>query len=115
MHHELSKHEKKIARMLIDKGVDAEFRTALEESSEILSAWKNGDIDNRAGYHKVFKKIMEYDKRIANRYDGLTGSRYLLTIAGIYIDGQITTEDIKDFSEQTRAILNELLQFSKRR
>lgn len=36
MHHELSKHEKKIARMLIDKGVDAEFRSALEESSEIL-------------------------------------------------------------------------------
>ena len=111
--HELSKREKKIARIIIDKGVDAEFKTALEQAHEILSEWKKGSMDNRTGYYKLFKKIMEQNKRIADRYDGLTGSRYLLTVGRIYEDGQVTEEDIKDFSEETKAVLNRWLQFSK--
>ena len=113
MQHELSKNEKKIARILIDKGTDIEFRTALEQVDKIITEWKNGGMDNRTAYHKMFKKVDEQDSRISNRYDGLKGSKYLLTVASIYIDGQIDEEDIKDFSDQTRAILNELLRFSK--
>lgn len=113
MSHELSKREKKIARILIDKGVDTEFRMALEQADKILLEWKQGDIDNRAAYHKLFSKIRELDKHIANRYDDLRGSRYLLAVASIYADGQITEEDIKDFSEETKGILNNWLRLSK--
>lgn len=98
---------------MIDKGVDTEFRIALEQTDKILSEWKQGSLDNRTAYHKLFKKVQERDKRISNRYDGLTGSRYLLTVAGIYVDGQITEEDIKDFSEETKAVLNNWLRFNK--
>jgi hypothetical protein len=115
MHHELTKHEKKIARILIDKGTDIEFRIALEQVDKIITEWKKGGMDNRTTYHKMYKKVDEQDSRISNRYDGLTGSRYLITVANIYIDGQIDEADIKDFSEQTKAILNELLQYSKRK
>ena len=110
---ELSKSEKKLARLLIDKGVDAEFKNALEQAAVIITQWQKGSIDNRTAYHQLFKTIKEQDKRIANRYDGLTGSGYLSAVAGIYIDGQITEADIKDFSEEAKAFLNNWLRLSK--
>lgn len=109
---ELSKSEKNLARVLIDKGVDAEFKTVLEQAAVIITQWHKGSIDNRTAYHQLFKNIKEQDKRIANRYDGLTGSRYLSTVAGIYIDGQITEADIEDFSEESKAFLNNWLRLS---
>lgn len=38
------------------------------------------------------------EKAIARRYDGLSGSRWLVTVAGILHDGYISDEDIIDFS-----------------
>jgi hypothetical protein len=32
-------------------------KTALEQANEILSEWKKGSMDNRTGYHKLFKKL----------------------------------------------------------
>lgn len=110
---ELTKSEKKLARILIDKGTDTEFRLALEQVDKILTEWKNGRLDNSTAYHKMFKKVDECDTRISDRYDGLTGGRYLLTVASIYVDGQITEDDIKDFSEETKAVLNNWLELSK--
>ncbi len=110
---ELSKSEKKLARLLIDKGVDADFKTALEQAAVTITQWQTGSIDNRTAYHQLFKKIKEQDKRIANRYDGLTGSRYLSTVAGIYFDGQITEADIENFSEESKAFLNNWLRLKK--
>jgi hypothetical protein len=107
MPNDFSKSEKKIARILIDKGVDTEFRTALEQADEIISEWKKGSLDNRTACHKLFSKIKVRDKRIATRYDGLTGSRWLRTIGFIYEDGQITEEDKKDLSEENKEILNQ--------
>lgn len=113
MRHELNKHDRKIAKILIDKGVEAEFRIALEQSVEVVKEWQQGGLDNREAYNTLFKKLRERDKRIAGRYDGLSGSRYLFTVAQIYADGQITEEDIKDFSENARAFLNTWLQRTK--
>jgi hypothetical protein len=113
MSQELSKKEKKIARMLIDKGVDTEFRISLEQADEIISEWKKGDLDNRTAYQKLFQKVKENDKWISRRYDGLSGSRWLQTVGLIYADGQITEDDIKDFSEENKEYLNRLLRLSK--
>jgi len=38
-HEELTKVEKKTG-ILIDKGVDSEFKTALEQVDEIITEWK---------------------------------------------------------------------------
>ncbi|MEP7106607.1 MAG: hypothetical protein ABI760_01470 [Ferruginibacter sp.] len=104
--HQLTKHEKKIARVLIDKGADIEFKSALEQVDKVVSAWKQGRLNANTAYQQLYKKIEECEKQIGKRYNGITGGDYLLTVAGIYIDGQITEEDIKDFSEETRAVLN---------
>src|SRR6188474_1851497 len=106
MFHELSKGEKKVARAAIDKGLDAEFREGMEKFEAIIKDWRAGKFaTNRDAYHKLFKAVDEKDDAISKRYDGLTGGRYLLTVAGIYKDGYINEEDIKAFSEKTKAIL----------
>jgi hypothetical protein len=111
--HELSKREKKIARVIIDKGVDTEFKAGLEKAKKVIAEWESGSLNNRDGYHKLFKEIKEQDKRIARRYDGLGGSRYLLTVAAIYIDKQITEEDLEGFSEETKAVIHRWAELSK--
>lgn len=104
--HQLTKHEKKIARILNDKRIDSQYKTALEQVDQILSAWKQGSVDNRTACMKLYKKVEQQDNRIGKRYNDIGGSDYLLAVADIYIDGQITEEDIKDFTEETRTILN---------
>ncbi|HRI20363.1 MAG TPA: hypothetical protein PLA68_05395 [Panacibacter sp.] len=114
MYYELSKREKKIAKAAIDKGVNAEFKAGLEKAEAIIAEWRKNNVENREAYHKLFLAVEEQDKRIANRYDGLGGSRYLFTVACILYDGQITEEDIKDFSEETKEQLNSWVAFFRR-
>src|SRR4051812_2917779 len=113
--HELSKREKKIAREIIDKGVQAEFKTGLEKAKRVITEWENGTTDNREAYHKLFKTIKEHDKGIARRYDGLSGSRYLITVAAILFDEQITEEEISDFSDETKQSIRSLISLWKNR
>ena len=110
---DLSKREKKIARDAIEKGVLAEFKVSLEETEAIIKEWRNGQLDNRQAYYKVFKAIMKQDKHIAQRYDDMRGSRYLLTVAAILYDGYITEGDIKDFSEEAKEQVSRWIQFWK--
>ncbi|PZR22454.1 MAG: hypothetical protein DI535_26165 [Citrobacter freundii] len=103
MFHELSKREKKIARVCIDKGLDAQFRESLEKFDSVITNWRNGKFEaNKEAYHELYRTVMEQNKAIARRYDDLTGSRYLNTVAEIYVDGYINDDDIKDFSEEVR-------------
>ena len=113
MYHELSKHEKKIARSIIDKGVEAEFRGGLEKAKQVIAEWESGMLDNKSAYHKLFKAVNKQDSRISKRYDGLTGSRYLLTVAAILYDGQITDEEIRDFSDEAKQAIHSLIGFWK--
>ncbi len=103
--HELSKREKKVAREAIEKGVLAEFEVGLKEAETIIKEWRNGKLDKRQAYHKLYQAIKDQDKHIGRRYDGIKGSRYLLTVADILHDGYITDEDVKDFYDETKEVL----------
>jgi predicted DNA-binding ArsR family transcriptional regulator len=106
MYYELSKREKKIARACIDKGLDAEFREGLEKIEAIISGWRNGEFaGNKEAYHEMYRGLDKKNRAIAKRYDGLSGSRWLVTVADILRDGYISEEDIKDFSEETKALI----------
>ncbi len=111
MYYELTKRENKIAKAAIDKGVNTEFKAGLEKAEAIIATWHKDELDNSADYYKLFEAVEEQDKRIAQRYDGLSGSRYLFTVACILYDGQITDEDVKDFSEETKEQLNSWVAF----
>jgi hypothetical protein len=98
----LSKREKKIARELIEKGLLIEFGKILEEAGGIIEDWKNKKTDNRAAYYLLFDSVKTNDKHIARRYDGLTGSRYIFTVAGLLADGIISEEDIQEFRKEVQ-------------
>jgi hypothetical protein len=106
MYYELSKREKKIARECIDKGLDTAFRGGLEKSEAIVSDWRQGKFSsNKEAYHKIYKALTDQDDAIAKRYDGLTGSRWLMVIAQLFSEKVITEDDIKEFSDETKDII----------
>ena len=45
------------------------------------------------------------DNAISRRYDGLTGSRWLITVVQLFHEGYISEEDINDFSDETKAVI----------
>ena len=106
----LSKGDKKAARIIIDKGLEKEFEIALTRAESIVQDWRKGDLSNRDGYHKLYKHVDKTDGRIARRYDGLTGSRYFLTVASLYHDRLVTDKDLELLSEQTRAAIHGFLE-----
>lgn len=103
MYYELSKADKKIARLCIEKGIDAEFREGLEKCEAVVGDWRAGKFSgNKEAYHKLFQALREKDRAIARRYDGLSGSRWLGTVAAILRDGFISEEDVAGFSDEAR-------------
>ncbi len=103
--HELSKKEKKTARQIIEKGLQTEYKTGIKRCRKILDNWNPKALDHRETYHQLFKTLTEFDKHIAYRYDAITGSKYLLTIAALLHDKIISISDLKDFSDETCEIL----------
>ncbi|MDR1369493.1 MAG: hypothetical protein LBJ72_05110 [Dysgonamonadaceae bacterium] len=94
---ELSKSQKKIARELIQLGLQRECKSFTDKITKLTNSleWKTGDPHEL--YLKLYKKVTSFDKQIAKRYDGLTGSYYFLTILGLFYDGVLTLEDISRF------------------
>lgn len=107
---ELSKKDKKAAHAVIDKGLDIEFARGLSKFEGILNKWKSGAFENnRAAYHELFKSVTNFDKHIARRYDGLSGSRYWLTVLEQLRDGVIHESDLEGFEAETRQKLMDIL------
>ena len=99
---ELTKSEKKLARQIIEKGLQIEFKKGLEQQSEIIERWKSGNSETKDSYLKLYQSVTSYDKYIAKRYDDLRGSKYLFIIAAQLADGIITLEEIEKLSKDTK-------------
>ncbi len=65
MYHELSKKEKKIARIFIDKGLDTAFKEGLENCAAVINDWQKRKFNsNDEAYHKLYKVISNKDYQI---------------------------------------------------
>jgi hypothetical protein len=100
--YELSKSQKKIARQLIDKGLQTECGECLKNVETFLDGRKTSLLSNYETYMKLYQIIEKFDKHLARRYDGLTGSRYFTTVLDLYRDDVITDEDLEAFDEEVR-------------
>ena len=109
MHNELTKSEKKLARILIEKGLQQEYQNAIEELNEVIEIWKEKKLDNQNAYLKLYKTIEKHNKYIAQRYDGMKGSMYLSAITSLLADELISVDDIRGFSEQNQTYLNQFI------
>ncbi|MEO5572798.1 MAG: hypothetical protein ABIT08_07870 [Bacteroidia bacterium] len=110
---DLPKKDKKFAREIIEKGLQEELAKGLCEFDSILHDWKNGSKDHRTAYHSIFKAVKEFDRHIARRYDGVTGSKYFYVIAELLFDGIMSEEYLKDFTAETQQKFKEYLKLAK--
>jgi hypothetical protein len=99
---ELTKKEKKLAREIIETGLQREFSKGLSDADKILNDWKNKLINNRDAYHLMFNNITKFDKHIARRYDGMTGSKFLFIIIAQLADGTISEKELENFPNEIK-------------
>ncbi|MEO3406577.1 hypothetical protein AAFN85_21865 [Mucilaginibacter sp. CAU 1740] len=84
---ELSKTDKKIVRELMENGITEHFRRGVRQFDDLIQQLKNSSKTPKEQYHELFSEVIDFDKHIAELYDGRTGSRYLLILANqIFLD-----------------------------
>jgi len=111
MYYELSKSQKKIARAVMDKGLDTHYRKALSEFDSIIKKWKEGNFtSNREAYMKLFRRVKENDRNIGQIYDDKGGSRWVEVMADQLAVGVISVENLKDFDDEVR---NTIIEWSR--
>ncbi|MHC1777349.1 MAG: hypothetical protein AB9834_18250 [Lentimicrobium sp.] len=102
---ELSKEQKKIARGIIEAGLQKEFAKGLSKADAILNEWKIKGTNHGEAYHSLYRHIAAFDKHIARRYDEMTGSKYLFIISAQLRDGIIAEEDLNEFNPEVRGAI----------
>ncbi len=107
--HNLTKREKKIARELIEKGLIAEFESGLSGFDKVLNKWKTKQLGTKNAYYELYDSVKNFDKHIGRRYDGMSGSNYLITVINLVSDGIIDVNDTNQFESKTREIISRFL------
>ena len=103
---ELTKPQKKIARQLIRLALLRECETFLDDTRRFLHEAESNGEDAHTNYLSLFKKVNNFDRHIARHYDGMSGSRYLITVLNRYCAGTLTDEDITLLGEDTQKYLS---------
>ena len=96
---ELTKSQKKIARKLIDLGLQRECAKFMQSTKDFMDKNVSAE-DAHDAYLKLYDKVYQFDEHIASRYDGMTGGRYYITVYCLYCDGILTDEDIREFDDE---------------
>ena len=107
---ELTKPEKKIARQIIEKGLQKEYVDGILKLDNIISRWKVNQLNNRDAWMELYESLTKQDKHISGRYDYLSGSKYLHVIAAQLADRIIDQDDLLSFNDQL--IINSILLLS---
>ena len=103
MYYELSKSQKKIARKVMDKGLDNHYHRGLSDVKAIIQKWETGKFPgNHDAYMKLYQTVKKNDINIGRIYNDKGGSRWVEVIVSQLIDGVITVEDLVDFDEEVR-------------
>lgn len=99
---ELPKSQKKTARLLINEGLQRECRLHLQKVESLLRNAKDKNELPHDTYLKLYEKVYDFDRHIAQIYDGMSGSRYFMTITDLFCSGILTQKDINLFSEEVQ-------------
>ncbi|HPI12045.1 MAG TPA: hypothetical protein PLK63_13470 [Catalimonadaceae bacterium] len=94
----LSKPDKKVARELIERGLEMEFEEGLTEFAGIIADWQSGKTSVKDTYYGLFKSVAEFDKHIARRYDRITGSNYYWIVLQLFVDKKIPISEMDRFA-----------------
>lgn len=105
MTYELPKSQKKVAREIIEKGLQREYQNGIEKVDAVIEKWKSGKLDNREAYLSMYKKLTSHDKHLARRYDNMSGSKYLMIISGQVADGVVSFDEIGKLNDQAKQVI----------
>ena len=103
---ELPKSQKKIARELIQLGLERECKSFTNKIAEFTNSAEWETTGSHELYLNLYRKVISFDKHIGKRYNDLTGSQYVIKILGLFFDGILTTDDIARFDVNVQ---NELM------
>lgn len=109
MPYELSKYQKKIARQIIEIGLQREYQNGIEKAEAVIEKWKSGKLDNRDAYLSIYKKLTAHDKHLALRYDNMSGSKYLMIISEQVADGIVSFDELGELDDQARQVIQNWL------
>ena len=99
----LSKAQKKAARSLIDLALERECQQFIRVLSDMSQKpLEPVDRPNHSRYLELFKSMDSFDKRLVQRYDGITGGRYLETVAFLFAEGWLTEDDLALCDDEMR-------------
>lgn len=97
-----------MARELIQLGLQRECKSFTNEIAKLVRSAEWETEDPHELYLKLYKKIKPFDKHIALRYDGVTGSHYFNTVFRLFYDNIITEDDIAGFDSEIQNKLREM-------
>jgi hypothetical protein len=100
MYYRLSNSQKKIARKVMDKGMDNHYHRGLSDVETIIQQWKNAKLDNHDAYMKLYQTVKKNDTNIARIYNDKGGSLWVGVIVSQLMDGVITVDDLSEFDEE---------------
>lgn len=98
----LTKEQKKAARQLIEAGIQRDYGKGLSKVDRIIRQWKNDKESNKDAYLKMFETVQKHDKKLARRYDNMTGSKYSMIILCMLGDKVIKEEELHILGEEVK-------------
>jgi hypothetical protein len=99
---ELSKKERKIARELIDKGLQEDIKRGLLEFDAILQKWKDEAGHSGDCFYTLYESIRDYRKWIASKYDHMPGSRYMETLIYQLYNDLYPSSELDEFRSEIK-------------
>jgi len=106
---ELSKTDNRIAKIIIDRGLQKDFEQGLHGTDSILENWKVNGAAHKETYHVLYAYLKQFDKHIAQWYDGMKNADFLLIMAWQCRDGLITDEDLTLFPAERFSLLRDAI------
>lgn len=105
MYYDLSKPQKKIARRVMDKGIENHYIRGLTGAESIIKKWRKSELGVTDAYMQLYKSIQHIDKHIGRIYNGKGGSRWVEIMIDQLADGVISIDDLQDFEEDLRELI----------
>lgn len=103
---ELTREEKKICRNIIARALQRDYEKAILKTENIIQKWKNKEADSAETFFTLYNTLKERDKYIAMRYDNISASSYLQTLAILLIEETLTMDDLNELTHENRKKVN---------
>lgn len=112
MYYQLTQAEKKVARRVMDKGLEEHYRRALASTESVIKKWRDGKFENTTeAYLKLYQTVKKNDKHIGLLYNDKGGSRWVEVMALQLRDKVIAIEDLSELGEEARNLIISISNF----